>query len=94
MSTGQNGTLLLAFSAILVWIIAKKLQICSFIKCPYSLIVDAFIRAIKVSTGEDIDPYVINVVFQLFDIDGKILESIFKAYWRFGSCYCQYHHVN
>ncbi|XP_065058623.1 calcium uptake protein 3, mitochondrial-like [Rhopilema esculentum] len=31
---------------------------------------DVFIRAIKVSTGEDINPYVINVVFQLFDIDG------------------------
>eukprot|EP00794_Sanderia_malayensis_P006954 gene6954-7735_t len=31
---------------------------------------DAFIRAIKVSTGEDINPYLINVVFQLFDMDG------------------------
>ena len=32
---------------------------------------DVFIRAVKVSTGEDIDPHIINVVFQLFDMDGK-----------------------
>jgi len=31
---------------------------------------DVFIRAIKVSTGEDINPHIINVVFQLFDMDG------------------------
>jgi len=31
---------------------------------------DLFSRAIKVTTGEDIDPYVIDVIFKLFDKDG------------------------
>lgn len=31
---------------------------------------DLFTRSIKVTTGEDIDPYVIDVVFKLFDQDG------------------------
>lgn len=38
---------------------------------------EGFIRAVKVSTGEDIDPHVINVVFQLFDMDGMMLPVLY-----------------
>lgn len=34
---------------------------------------DLFTRSVKVSTGTDIDPYVIDVIFKLFDQDGMSL---------------------
>ena len=65
----SRRVLLLVFHELVDGFLLIKLpSICNRISVSFA---DVFIRAVKVSTGEDISPYLINVVFQLFDIDGK-----------------------
>jgi len=38
---------------------------------------ELFTRSMRVTTGKEIDPYVIDVVFSLFDQDGRYLTFYF-----------------
>ena len=39
------------------------------------MIIEEFQRATKASTGNFLDPHVVNVVFQIFDIDGQYVHA-------------------
>ena len=42
---------------------------------------DEFKRAVKISTGHTIENHVVNVVFMLFDNDGKMVSLLINSAW-------------
>ena len=40
---------------------------------------EEFQRAVRISTGQTLDPYVVHTVFQLFDKDGEIFIFVLRA---------------